>query len=155
MADIQAFIPALNGEEVIQDLCGAIAEKLRSDCNLRPIDGYSGGYKASVKIHIEMFGLDTATVDYPIEVDETSPDPQNVLGEPDDVIDTELEIPIEEDLSLVRERSNQPTPDFEAKPEFTEDGPIGQPKPRKYSRRLKMLATAGVAQGGSAPMSEE
>ena len=131
MADVSLFVPALNGEEIVLDLCAIIAEKLRSDCNLRQIDGYSGGYKASVKIHIECFGLDTATVDYPIEVDETIPDPQNVLEEPDDVIDVELEVPVEADLSLVRERSNQIAPDFEAKPlEFSEDGPIGQPKPR-------------------------
>ena len=141
--------------EIVVDICGLIAEKLRSDCNLRPIDGYAGGYKAKVSIHLEAFGLDQAVVDYTVEADETGPgqDAENPvdLAEPDVLIDTEVEIPVEPDLSLVRERGQQPTPDFEAKPEITADGPV-MPSKRKYSRRLKALA---VAQGGAAePLSE-
>lgn len=151
-----AFIPALNGEEVIQDFCGAIAEKLRQDCNLRAIDGYSGGYKATAKIHIECFGLDSATVDYEVETDETIPDPENPLQEPDEVIDIEVDIPVEPDLSLVRDRSNQIAGDFEMKPtvEMTEEGPVDvtQPQKRKYTRRLKALA---AAQGGAVGPIEE
>jgi hypothetical protein len=154
MSDL-TFIPALSGEEIVVDLCGLIAEKLRSDCNLRPIDGYAGGYKAKVSIHLEAFGLDQAVVDYTVEADETGPvqDTENPvdLTEPDVLIDTEVEVPVEPDLSLVRERGQQPTPDFEAKPEITADGPV-MPSKRKYSRRLKALA---VAQGGAAePLNE-
>lgn len=154
MADISPYVPALNGEEMIQDLCGLIAEKLRTDCNLRPIDGYSGGYRATVKIHLEAFGLDQVTVDYEIEADETIPDPENPLQEPDVNLDTEIDIPVETDLSLVRERSSQPTPDFEIKPavEITEEGPVGEPQKRKYTRRLKALA---MAQGGAASVLNE
>jgi hypothetical protein len=153
-----AFVPSLNGEEIVLDLCGLIAEKLRSDCNLRPIDGYSGGYRASVKIHLEAFGLDSAIVDYTVEADETGlgQDAENPvdLENPDEVIDTELEVPVEADLSLVRERSAQPTPDFEMKPvaEITAEGPVGKTQPRKYTRRLKALA---AAQGGAAGPMEE
>jgi hypothetical protein len=155
MASDLTFIPALSGEEIVVDICGLIAEKLRSDCNLRPIDGYAGGYKATVKIHLEAFGLDQAVVDYTVEADETGPvqDTENPvdLTEPDVLIDTEVEVPVEPDLSLVRERGQQPTPDFEAKPEITADGPV-MPSKRKYSRRLKALA---VAQGGAAePLNE-
>lgn len=159
MADITPYIPALNGEELIQDLCGLIAEKLRTDCNLRPIDGYAGGYKATVKIHIEAFGLDSAVVDYEVSADETGPgeDADNPvdLMSPDVDLDTELEIPVEPDLSLVRERSQQVAPDFEMKPvvEITEDGPVAaEPAKRKYTRRLKALA---AAQGGAAEFSGE
>lgn len=159
MPDISSYIPALNGEELIQDLCGAIAEKLRTDCNLRPIDGYAGGYKATAKIHIEAFGLDQAVVDYEVSLDETGPgeDAENPidLTLPDTLIDTELDIPQEEDLSLVRERSQQPAPDFEAKPmEYTEEGPVdtGKPTPRKYTRRVRALV---AAQGGAAATMEE
>lgn len=157
MADITPYIPALNGEELIQDLCGLIAEKLRTDCNLRPIDGYAGGYKATVKIHIEAFGLDSAVVDYEVSADETGPggDADNPvdLTAPDVDLDTELEIPVETDLSLVRERSEQVAPDFEVKttPEMTEEGPVGEPQKRKYTRRLKALA---AAQGGAAAFTE-
>lgn len=161
MADITPYIPALNGEEMIQDVCGHVAEKLRTDCNLRPIDGYAGGYKATIKIHIEAFGLDTAVIDYEIPIDETgistdSEDNPIDLEIPDLLIDTEIEIPLEENLSEVRDRSNQVAGDFEIKPviEMTEEGPVdnGQPRKLKYTRRLKALA---LAQGGSAgPMDE-
>jgi hypothetical protein len=150
VTEISQVVTALSGEEIVIDLCGLIAEKLRNDCNLRPIDGYSGGYRAKVTIHLEAFGLDAATVDYTIETDET------VAGQdsdPDVNLDTELDIPIETDLSLVRERSQQPTPDFEAKPEITADGPVFTPPQRKYSRRLKALAMAGVG-GATGPMDE-
>lgn len=149
------FIPALNGEEIIQDLCGLIAEKLRSDCNLRQIDGYAGGYKAKVIIHLEAFGLDAATVDYEVSADETAPGQDgNPFEEPDVNLDVEMDVPVEADLSLVRDRSNQIAPDFEAKPavEMTEEGPVALPGPRKYTRRLKALASA---QGGAAAMTEE
>lgn len=160
MPDISPYIPALNGEEIIQDLCGAVAEKLRTDCNLRPIDGYAGGYKAKVTIHLEAFGLDQAVVDYEVETDETGPgeDTDNPvdLTTPDVDLDTEVEIPVETDLSLVRERSQQTAPDFEIKPalEMTEDGPVdpGQPQKRKYTRRLKALAQAT---GGAAAFTGE
>jgi hypothetical protein len=154
MSDL-TFIPGLSGEEIIIDLTAAFAEKLRSDCNLRKIDQYSGGYKASIPaIHVECFGLDQATVDYSLEVDNTTLGQEGNLVDftfPDTVIDTEVEVPVEPDLSLVRERGQQPTPDFEAKPEITADGPV-MPSKRKYSRRLKALA---VAQGGAAePLNE-
>ena len=151
------FIPALNGSEIVEDLCGLIADRLRTDCNLREIDGYAGGYKAKVTIHLEAFGLDQAIVDQEIVVDETGPgqDADNPvdLTAPDVNLDTELEVPVEPDLSIVRERSSQITPDFEMKPsvEITEDGPK-VPEKRKYTRRLKALAQA---QGGATGPMEE
>lgn len=149
-----AFVPGLNGEEIVIDVCGLIAEKLRSDCNLRAIDSYSGGYKAKVTIHLEAFGLDSAVVDYEVEADEIIPDPENPLQEPDVNLDTEVDIPIEVDLSLVRERSGQIAGDFEMKPavEITEDGPVSELGKRKYTRRLKALASA---QGGATGQLEE
>lgn len=162
------FVPALNGSEMVEDLCGLIAEHLRKDCNLREIDGYSGGYKATVKIHLEAFGLDTAVVDVEISTDETGPgqDVDNPvdLTLPDVDLDTELDVPVEADLSLVRERSSQIAPDFEINPavELTEEGPVGQPQKRKYSRRINMLSEsqgtampAGSAQGGATGQIEE
>lgn len=160
------FIPALNGLEIINDLCGILSEKLSNDCNLREIDGYSGGYKATIKIHIEAFGLDPAVADYEIEVNETVVDPGNPEPEPDVVIDTEVDIPVEDNLEEVRERSKQVAGDFEKKPEveMTEEGPVDvtQPQKRKYTRRLKALAeTQGVAmpasaaQGGATGQMEE
>ena len=154
MSDL-TFIPGLSGEEIIIDLTAAFAEKLRNDCNLRGIDQYTGGYKASIpNIHIECFGLDQATVDYSLDVENTTSGQEGDTVDftsPDVLIDTEVEIPVEPDLSLVRERGQQPTPDFEAKPEITADGPV-MPSKRRYSRRLKALA---VAQGGAAEPLDE
>lgn len=149
MADATTYVQPLSGAEVISDLLAQIEEKLRVDCNLREIDGYSSGYKAKVTIHIECFGLDTATVDQEVIVDETTPDPDNPLQEPDVNLDTELVVEQEADLSAVRERSGQQEPSFEAKPvvEITPDGPVAvEPQKRKYTRRLKALAQA---QGGA------
>jgi hypothetical protein len=153
VSEITPFIPALNGLEIINDLCSQVTEKLSTDCNLREIDGYAGGYKATVKIHIEAFGLDQAVVDYDVVVDLTNPSPENPMQEPDTIIDTEIEIPVEENLSEVRERSQQVAGDFERKPEveMTQEGPIEVPQPnkRKYTRRLQALAAAQGAATGS------
>jgi hypothetical protein len=147
VAEATTYVQALNGAEIIDDLCGAIAEKLRVDCNLREIDGYASGYKAKVTIHLECFGLDTAVVDQEVVLDETASSPENPLQEPDDVIDTEIEIPQETNLKEVRDRSGQ----TEASMEITPDGPTEIPR-RKYSRRIKALAQA---QGGATgPLNE-
>jgi hypothetical protein len=139
----------LNGLEIIDDLCGIIAEKLRTDCNLREQDGYSSGYKAKFTLHLECFGFDTATVDYEISVNETAKVAVDQV--PDELIDLEVEIPQETDLSLVRERSGQAEPTIEITPE----GPVDAPRPRKYSRRLKALDLIGAAQGGATGPVEE
>lgn len=147
MADSTTYIQPLNGLEIINDLCGAIGEKLEKDCNLREIDGYSSGYKAKITIHLECYGLDMAEVNAEVVVDMVAPDAENPLQEPDTLIDTELEVAQEEDLSAVRERSNQAEPSIE----ITPDGPT-QPQKRKYSRRLKALGmdgTSAVAQGAA------
>ena len=152
MADATTYVQPLNGKEIIDDLCGAIAEKLRVDCNLREIDGYSSGYKAKITIHLECFGLDTAVVDQEVEVDEVTPDPENPLMEPDVNLDTEVVIEQEPDLSAVRERSGQSEPSIE----ITSEGPV--PQKRKYSRRLKALGLDGsvaVATGGATGPIEE
>lgn len=114
----------LTGEEIITDLLESIAERLRANCNLRPSDSYSRGYSAKAELHIECYGLDVAKVDTVV-----------VVGEQQDDVDLELvkekiDIPLEENLNTVRERSGQ------------EDGPnlqMGQqPQPvkRRYARRL-------------------
>jgi hypothetical protein len=98
------YVEPLSGEEIIIDLCSLIAEKLRKDCNLRDADSYSGGYSATVSVHLEAYGLDTATVDTAV----TNGRPPQ--ADPDELIDTTLEIPVEPALDQVRERSDQPVP---------------------------------------------
>ena len=146
MPEPTSYVQPLNGLEVVDDLCGFIADKLRTDCNLREIDGYSSGYKAKVTIHLELFGLDTSSVDQEIVVNSVAPESQSL--EPDDVVDTEIEIPQEEDLSVVRDRSGQAEPNVE----ISSEGPVALPQGRKYTRRLKAL---GQARGGATVMPEE
>lgn len=119
MAEVDEYVEPLSGEEIVVDLCSQIAAKLRADCNLRETDAYSGGYMAKVTVHIEAYGMDTATVDATIS---TGKQQEN----PDELLDTTYEIPVEEALNKVRERSDQPVPTL------TNEG--GQPviKPRRY-----------------------
>ena len=117
-------VQPLTGEEIIVDLLETIAERLRANCNLRASDSYSRGYSAKVELNIECYGLDMAKVET-----------QVVIGDQQDDVDLELvkekiDIPLEENLNTVRERSGQ------------EDGPtlqIGepqQPQKRRYARRI-------------------
>ncbi len=137
MAEATLTIPSLSGMEIINDLCGVISDKLSTDCNLRPIDGYPGGYKAKVIIHLEAFGLDVSTVDYTVAVDESVKPEDGSEMLPDTVIDTEIEVAPEPDLSEVRRRSGQDTPSFEIAAEV----PVASPK-RHYTRRLRALESA-------------
>ena len=101
------YVEPLNGREIINDLLYQIDEKLSKDCNLRESDAYASGYSAKVTVHIEAYGMDTATVEVEVAVGKarTSSNPEK-----DRVIDAELEIPVEAALDQVRERSNQPVP---------------------------------------------
>jgi len=121
MAEIDEYVEGLTGEEIIIDLCSQLAEKLRKDCNLRETDCYHGGYSAKIKIHLEGYGMDTVTVEAEVS---TGKEQVN----PDELIDTEYEIPVEPALNKVRERSDQPVPTL------SNEG--GQPviKPRRYVR---------------------
>jgi hypothetical protein len=130
MQQTDDYVEPLSGEEIIIDLCDQIAAKLRSDCNLRPSDAYSGGYSAKVTVHLEAYGMDTATVDASVSTG-------TLQDDPDELIDTTYEIPVETALNTVRERSDQPVPtlaEVEGKQEV---------RPRRYVRSAKKI-TAGV-----------
>jgi hypothetical protein len=121
MAEVDEYVEPLSGEEIVVDLCALIAAKLRADCNLRASDAYSGGYMATVSIHLEAYGMDTATVEAAISTGKQQ-------DNPDELINTTYEIPAETALNKVRERSDQPVPTLSS------EG--GQPviKPRRYVR---------------------
>lgn len=117
------YVEPLTGEEIIIDLCTQIAEKLRRDCNLRETDSYGGGYSATVTIHLEAYGLDTATVEATLSTGQTQ-------DQPDELIDTTVEVPVEAALNEVRERSEQPVPSLT---QFEGEAPAV--RPRRYVRR--------------------
>jgi hypothetical protein len=121
------YVEPLTGEEVIIDLCAQIAEKLRSDCNLRASDSYQGGYSARATVHVECYGMDTATVDVQV----TTGKPQE---NPDELIDITIEVPVETALDQVRERSEQPVPTL------SNEGGEEVIRPRRYVRRERVVA---------------
>lgn len=118
------YVEALSGEEVIIDVCAQVAEWLRRDCNLRPSDAYQGGYRGTVRVHLELFGMDQAIVEAEIPISVGKPE-----GTANRVIDGEMEIPQEPALNVVRERSDQPVPTL-----ANEGGEIVS-KPRRYVPR--------------------
>lgn len=129
-ADVD-YVEPLSGEEIIIDLCEQIAEHLRRDCNLRPSDAYSGGYMARVSLHVEAYGMDTASVDAELTSGKAK-------DHPDELLDTVYEIPVEPSLNTVRERSDQPVPTLT---EAADGTPVV--KPRRYLRSAQKLKAAG------------
>jgi hypothetical protein len=97
------YVEPLTGTEIRNDLLFHIDEKLARDCNLRETDSYAGGYHAKVSIELEAYGMDTALVTRTVEVGTARPDP-------DERVETTLEVPVEPALNAVRERSDQPVP---------------------------------------------
>jgi hypothetical protein len=123
------YVEPLSGEEIVIDLCDQIAAKLRSDCNLRPSDAYSSGYMAKVTIHLEAYGMDTAVVDAEVATGKQQ-------DNPDELLHTEYEIPVETALNAVRERSNQPVPIM------TEVDGTPEVKPRRYVRSAQKITSS-------------
>jgi hypothetical protein len=121
MAEVEEYVEPVSGEEIVIDLCAQIAEKLRADCNLRESDAYSGGYMAKVSIHLEAYGMDTATVDAQVATGKAQENP-------DELVDTTYEVPVEPALNKVRERSGQPVPTL------SNEGGQQVVKPRRYVR---------------------
>jgi hypothetical protein len=122
------YVEPLTGEEIIVDLCELIAAKLRKDCNLRDTDAYHGGYSAKVTIHLEAYGMDAVTVEALVEAGK----PQS---NPDELVDTELVVPVEPALDQVRERSSQPVPTL-----TIDSGGKPLVRPRRYARREQVVS---------------
>ncbi len=98
------YVEGLTGEEIIEDLLDQVATKLRGDCNLRDTDSYTGGYDGWVEVHLNLHGLDTASVKTKIVfgVKTEDPDAEEAI--------VRVDIPLEPRLNLVRERSGQDVP---------------------------------------------
>lgn len=109
------YVVGLSGGEIITDILDQIEKRLRRDCNLRDSDSYGRGYLGKITIHLELQAMDTAQIDVE-EVLKPSPDLPigteefSVEGVKDVVVDETIEIPLESDLTAVRDRSDQPIP---------------------------------------------
>ncbi len=119
------YVEGLNGTEVINDLLDQVAQRLHSDCNLRDSDSYTGGYKAHVTVKLTLYGLDPVDVEKTVIVSKPTAEavaPENAERMHTVESETEVEVPVEERLNVVRERSGQDIPTLtrteEGKPEI-------------------------------------
>lgn len=100
----------LNGEEILEDVLDQIAKKLRTDCNLRSSDAYSGGYSGKVTVSLLLMSVDNASVAMEIPISSTSEPLSDEYATREQNIEAEVDIPVEPNLDEVRERSGQGVP---------------------------------------------
>jgi len=135
VAEDTGYVEPLSGEEVVIDLCSQIADKLRQNCDLRPVDAYGGGYAAQVSIRVQAFGMDTAEIVTEVNVGKLK---ENLDPEKDREVKTIVDVPVEPALDHVRQRSEQQVPTL-----TTEEG-------RPTIKQRRYLRKGSVPQGGGA-----
>ena len=128
---IETLVIGLSGTEIRNDLHEQFDKLLDRSCDLRDTDSYGQGYKAKIKIELDLIGVDSVHQDLEItagptrELTETAdaklaevkeafaadpslPVPEQVLTPKH--VEAEIEVPQEPDLNAVRERSGQGIP---------------------------------------------
>ena len=112
MADKDEYVEGLTGEEIINDVLEQVAARLRSNCNLRVTDSYTGGYEGTVDVHLKLHGFDLHDVKTSVPVSAPAIAGAETSGEADEgeEIDAQVDIALEPRLNLVRERSDQDIP---------------------------------------------
>jgi hypothetical protein len=102
------YVEGLTGEEIINDVLDQLGRKLHGDCNLRETDAYPGGYEGEIEYHLRLRGMDTAEVKATVIVGS----PRTGLNENAEVktADGRVEIALEPELNVVRQRSDQGVP---------------------------------------------
>lgn len=123
----------LNGEEILEDVLDQIAKKLRTDCNLRSSDAYSGGYSGKVTVSLLLMSVDNASVAMEIPISSTSDPLSDEYATREQNIEAEVDIPVEPNLDEVRERSGQGVPMQTLDPTTG----VSVTKKRNYARRAE------------------
>ena len=152
MAKVENFTNPLSGHEIIDDVISQIRKRLSTDCNLRAVDGYSGGYSGTVTIQLRMNAVRTREVDMTIPISDGLKGP-DVSSFPQDgllpaEVDEVIEIPLEENLQAVRKRTIENTDEADAaQGQSTTDpvelAPTVMNQKRKYTRHAMAGATSG------------
>ena len=153
MSDVTNFTDPLSGAEIRKDVTAQIDAKLATDCNLRATDAYSGGYSGEITIKLRCHAVRTATVEMTIPISQSpsisAPGPE--AFPPEDVFPVEIEeeitIPVEENLKLVRERTQENQSEAAEEPPAEEEPNLVQAarQKRKYTRRtVPELAGVGA-----------
>jgi hypothetical protein len=138
------YVAGLDGREVSSDLLDQIEKRLndmkddilndielrlKGSCSLREIDNYPGGYSAKVVIDLELYGMDQEPVHIESKAGKVD------VEAPKIEIHEEVIVPLETDLNVVRDRSEQPVP------VLTKEDGVPVVKKRKYTRRVSSEAT--------------
>lgn len=127
------YVEGLTGEEIINDVLAQVEAKLRSDCNLREMDAYLGGYDGTVHVQLNLRGVDLAEVKRDIIV--SAPADATFSGDApvkENTVDVQVDIAPEPRLNVVRERSGQDVPTLSK----DENGAVVVKK-RHYARKTK------------------
>jgi hypothetical protein len=102
------YVEGLNGDEIINDFLDQVEEKLHNDCNLRATDSYPGGYDGWFEYHLRLRGMDTAEIHSKVIVG--APPTKPLADMVEKTSDGRVDIPLETQLNVVRERSTQDVP---------------------------------------------
>jgi hypothetical protein len=128
---MEVEVMPLTGEEIITDVLRHVEWRLRNDCNLRESDAYAGGYDGKIDIKLNCHGLDVSKVEVEVGIGKPVVDAGAV------VIAETIDVPLEEDLDKVRQRSGQESPlealEIESQPEIPPEQ-----RTRKYLRRASL-----------------
>lgn len=135
----QEVVEALDAAEIKKSLVIAFSRMLDSSCDLRDgLDAYGGGFSVeSIKIQgLKLYSMDIKSLDFETSIPATAPPPvstDEVTVTPV-VVNLETSIPLEEDLTVVRDQIANPEP----APEPEEAAEVRMPArlKRKYTRRL-------------------
>jgi hypothetical protein len=146
MAQVENFTNPLSGSEVVADVLAQIKKRLTSDCNVRPSDGYSGGYSGKVTISLSLHAVRIATVEMEIPITEQIEAPGIESFSPEDVfpieIDEQIVVPIEPNLKEVRQRTQENNEEISEHSDPVDDPETPAKNKRKYTRRALVGAVS-------------
>ena len=152
MSDPTNYTNPLSGAEVVEDVLAQIRKRLRTDCSLRNEDGYSGGYSGEIVIKLRCHAVRIAEISMtiPIAAETAAPSPEAFGADGVDSveIDETISIPLEPNLTAVRQR----TADNNSDQEEAEPEPQGDElesnlvQRRKYTRRPTEAGVAAVTE---------
>ena len=149
MANVTDFTDPLSGYDPIEDVCGQVRKYLRMDCSLRKEDGYSGGFKGTIKIALDCYAVRAVHIEteVPVTMPPAVKDALDALPPQEldkfEIAET-IEIPLEPNLNAVRERIKDNSEEAlkGAAPDFV--GDVVAETPIRTKRKYTRHALAGA-----------
>jgi hypothetical protein len=134
-------VEGLSGTEIIDDILAHVKRTLLTSCDLRDSDSYGQGYSGEIKISLKLYGMDATPGEFTVQIPPKGAPPvstEEITIVPLE-IEQKIEIPQEENLDAVRERTKEEPPVPEAQPQ--EEARMPQRLRRKYNKRKVSLET--------------